>query len=74
MCLMDIEDNQSRTRTRRRLAAMVILLVSVSFLIGWLHPQAGADADFFDFLRGLTVGVALALSFFTLALCRRGVR
>jgi len=72
MCLAyDENDAQSRTRYRRRLALMVILWVTFFLLIGLRHPQPGPDADFFDFLRGLTIGVALTMTIFMLRLCAR---
>lgn len=72
MCIMAYNnDPQSKTRVRRRLATMAILLITVSLVIGFLHPRPGPDADFFDFLRGLTVGIALVFSITAFTLCLR---
>lgn len=72
MCLLAYNnDPESNTRVRRRLATMAILLISISLAIGFLHPLPGPDAGFFDFLRGLMVGIALVFSITAVALCAR---
>ena len=72
--LPDANDSQSRARVRRTLAVTVILLVALSFLLTLLHPQPGPDADLLAFVRGLLVGIALALSVGTLMVCARRPR
>lgn len=75
MCLFDdVHDANSRTRMRRRFAAMSILLVALSFLPELLHLRPGPDADAFDFLRGLMVGIALVFSIIALRLCAQPPR
>lgn len=68
------DDSQSRAGVRRGLAAMGILLIAVSLAIGFLHPQPGADASLFDFLRGLTVGIGLVFSITAFVMCLRRPR
>ncbi len=75
MCLLtDDNDSQSKMGIRRSLAAVVILLATLSSLIMLRHVQPGPETDLFDLSGGLLVGIALAMSFFTLALCVRRPR
>jgi hypothetical protein len=75
MCLLvDDQDIQPVAHRRRRLALMVLLLVTLFFAIGLLHPEPGADADFFDFLRGLLLGIALVFAITASTLCGRRPR
>lgn len=74
MCLPDLNTSQPGTSRRRRLAAMAILLATMSLGIGFLHPQPGPGADFFDFLRGLMVGGGLVFSIAAFRLCVRRPR
>lgn len=72
MCLPAYQnDSQARTRIRRRLAAMAILLITFSLAIGLLHPQSGTEAGLIDFLRGLTLGIGLVFSMSAYTLCVR---
>lgn len=75
MCLLaDDNDSHSRARVRRGLAATAILLLVMSLVIGFLHPQPGPDANLFDFLRGLTLGIGLIFSITAFTLCARRPR
>jgi hypothetical protein len=72
MCLLAYDDDtQSRAIRRRSLAAMAILLITMSLVIGFLHPQPGPDADMFDFLRGLMVGIGMVFSITAFTMCVR---
>jgi hypothetical protein len=71
MCIFNDENGVSGTSRRRRLAGMGIVLIGMSLAIGLLHPTPGPDANFFDFLRGVTVGIGLVFSATAFMLCAR---
>lgn len=71
MCLLAYDnDSQSRSTARRRLAGLGILPIAVS-LIGLLYPRT---SDLSDFLRGLMIGIGLALSIAAFTMCARRPR